>query len=170
MFVAFSVGKWIQEVCDELYEQIAKRTQQPTYKHKIRFCSDGNDQNKNGLLKFFNKDCVIYGQIIKVKNENGKIIARIKRKIIGNMPYAEIRINNVDGFCSKLRARVGCFVRKTRNFAKRRKQISDLLHITQTNHNFVEAENGETPAMKEGLTSKVWSWKDIFNMRLSIKI
>ena len=86
------------------------------------------------------------------------------------MNYDKIKINNVDGLCSKLRARVGCFVRETRNFAKKRKQICNLLHITQTNHNFIEAKNQITPGMKEGLTNKVLSWNDIFNVRLSIKI
>jgi hypothetical protein len=86
------------------------------------------------------------------------------------MDYEEIAINNMDGFCSYLRARGGCFVRKTRNFAKRRKQIINLLHITQTNYNFIEAKNKETPAMRERLTHKVGTWNDIFNMRLSIKI
>lgn len=156
-------------MCDELYELIAKRTQQPTYYNKITFCSDGNDQNKNALLKFFNKDCVNYGQVIKDK-ENQKVIGLHKRKVIGNIDYINIRINNVDGFCSFLRARVGCFVRKTRNFAKKRKQIISLLHITQTNYDFIEAENGETPAMKEGLQSKPLTWNDIFNIRLSINI
>ena len=121
------------------------------------------------MLNSFNKDCVNYGQVIKDKEQ--QIIYGIhKRKVFGNMHYEDIRINNIDGFCSKLRARVGCFVRKTRNFAKKRKQIICLLHIMQTNHNFIEAENGETPAMREGLTHKVWSWNDIFNMRLSVII
>ena len=93
-----------------------------------------------------------------------------KRKVIGNLCYDKIKINNVDGLCSKLRARVGCFVRETRNFAKKRKQIVNLLHITQTNHNFIEAKNGVTSGMKEGLTSKSLSWNDIFEIRLSIKI
>ena len=93
-----------------------------------------------------------------------------KRKVIGNLNYNEIRINNIDGLCSKLRARVGCFVRETRNFAKKRKQVINLLHITQTNHNFIEDRNGVTHGMKEGLTDKVLTWNDIFNVRLSIKI
>lgn len=93
-----------------------------------------------------------------------------KRKVFGNLAYSEIRINKVDGFCSKLRARIGCFVRKTRNFAKKRKQIVNLLHIFQTNHNFVEAKSRVTPAMKESLQSKPLTWNDIFNMRLSINI
>ena len=167
MFVAFAVGKWIQETCNELYEKIAERTQQPTYYNKISFCTDANEQNENALLEFFSKDCINYGQVIKDK-EKQIIFGIHKRKVFGNLPFDEIAINNVDGFCSKLRARAGCFVRKTRNFAKKRKQIRSLLYITQTNHNFVESVNSMTPAIKEGLTKKVWSWNDIFNERLSI--
>ena len=144
-------------------------TQQPTYYNKINFCSDGNEQNENALLEFFNKDCINYGQVIKEK-EKQIVYGTHKRKVIGNLNYNEIRINNIDGFCSKLRARVGCFVRETRNFAKKRKQIINLLHITQTNHNFIEARSGITPGMKEGLIDKILTWNDIFNVRLSIKI
>lgn len=168
-FSAFSVGKWIQETSDELYALIAKRTQQPTYYTKIGFCTDGNEKNENSIPKFFNRDCVNYGQVIKDK-ENQIVYGTHRRKVIGNMPFDEIAINNVDGFCSKLRARAGCFVRKTRNFPKKRRQISNLLHITQTNHNFIEAVSGKTPAMREGLTGKICSWNDVFNARLSIKI
>ena len=168
-FEAFSVGKWIQNTCDELYALISKRTQQPTYYNKINFCTDGNEQNENAIPKFFNKDCVNYCQVIKDK-EKQIVIGIHKRKIIGNMPFDEIAINNVDGFCSKLRARVGCFVRKTRNFAKKRKQITNLLHIMQTNHNFIESDKGKTPAMREGLTKRILSWNDVFNERLSINI
>src|SRR3989338_2935688 len=144
---------------NELYEKVAEKTQQPTYYEKINFCTDANKQNEHAILNSFNKDCVNYGQVIKDK-EHQIIYGVHKRKVFGNIEYKDIRINNIDGFCSKLRARVGCFVRKTRNFAKKRKQIICLLHIMQTNHNFIEAENGETPAMRECLTHKVWSWND----------
>jgi len=169
LFEAFSVGKWIQQTCNELYNKIAQITQQPTYYNKINFCTDGNEQNENAIPKFFNEDCVNYGQVIKDK-EKQIVFGIHKRKVIGNLPFDKIAINNVDGFCSKLRARAGCFVRKTRNFAKKRKQISNLLHITQTNHNFVESVSGRTPAMREGLTNKILSWNDIFNVRLSFNI
>ena len=168
-FVAFSVGKWIQETCDELYQKIAERTQQPTYYNKINFCTDGNEKNENAIIKLFNRDGVNYGQVIKDK-EKQIVFGIHKRKVIGNLSFDKIAINNVDEFCSKLRARVGCFVRKTRNFAKRRRQISNLPHITQTNHNFIEAISGKTPAMREGLTTKILSWNDVFNERISIKI
>ena len=80
-FEAFSVGKWIQNTCDELYELIAKRTKQPTYYNKINFCTDGNEQNENAIPKFFNKDCVNYGQVIKDK-ERQIVYGIHKRKII----------------------------------------------------------------------------------------
>ena len=92
-----------------------------------------------------------FGQVIKDKIQM-KIIGSHKRKVLGNISYSDIKINKIDGFCSKLRARAGCFVRKTRNFAKKRKLIVNVLNITQTNHNFIEAKKGKTPAIKEGLT------------------
>lgn len=159
----------MQSVCDDLYELIAKRTQQPTSKNKISFCTDGNDQNENAIKKEFNKDSVNYGQVIKDK-EKQIIIGNHKRKVIGNISFSEIKISTIDGLCSKLRARIGCFVRKTRNFAKKRKLITNILHITQTNHNFVEAKCGQTPAMKEGMVKKILTWNDIFNQKLSVKI
>ena len=99
LFVAFSVGKWIQEVCDELYKSISERIQQPTAKQKISFCTDGNEQNRNAIEKYFNKDSVNYGQVIKDKIQQ-RIIGNHKRRVLGNIPYDEIKINNIDGFCS----------------------------------------------------------------------
>jgi len=156
-------------VSNELYQLIANRTEQPTYKRKISFCTDGNDQNEKAIIKFFNKDCAKFGQVIKDK-EDQKIVGQHKRKVFGNMSFSEIAINNVDGFCSKLRARIGCFVRKTRNFAKKRRRIENALHIMQTYHNLIEVKGGSTPAIKERLTKKIWIWHDIFNMRLSINV
>ena len=165
LFAAFSVGKWIQDVCGELYAQIAKRTQQPTYYGKISFCTDGNDQNLNSMLKVFNNDCVNYGQVIKDKVAQ-KVIGSHVRKVLGNPAYTGIYINNVDGFCSALRERTKCSVRRAKTFAKKRRTISDLLAIYQAYHNLVDARKGETPCMREGLTSKVWSWSELFHLRL----
>ena len=165
MFAAFAVGKWVQDTCDELYEQIAKRTQQPTYYGKISFCTDGNDQNLNSMLKVFNNDCVNYGQVIKDKIAQ-KVIGSHVRKVLGNLAYSEIFINNVDGFCSALRERAKCSVRRAKTFAKRRSTISELLAIYQAYHNLIKKSDGKTPCMLEGITSKVWSWSDLFHQRL----
>ena len=165
MFTAFTVGKWVQDTCDELYEIIAKRTQQPSYYTKIGFCTDGNDQNENAIPKFFNKDCVNYGQVIKDKVQQ-KVIGSHVRKVLGTFQYDEIAINNVDGLCSALRERIKCSVRKAKTFAKKKRTISDLLAIYQAYNNLIKAEAGRTPCMLEGLTTKVWSWSNLFHARL----
>lgn len=167
MLVAFAVGKWIQQVCDELYAQISKRTQQPTYYKKIRFCTDGNEQNENAILNFFNKDCVNYGQVIKDK-EGQIVIGRHKRKVIGNMPFNEISIAHIDGMCSALRERMKFSVREAKTFAKKRKTIVELLAIYQAYHNLIDARHGKTPCMREDLVNKKWSWGDLLYKRLSI--
>lgn len=166
MFAAFAVGKWCEDTCDELYEQIAKRTRQPTYYGKISFCTDGNDQNLNSMLKVFNEDCVNYGQVIKDKIAQ-KVIGSHVRKVFGNPAYSEIYINNVDGFCSALRERIKCSVRRAKTFAKKRSTVSDMLAIYQAYHNLIDARSGKTPCMLEGMVSKVWSWSDLFHQRLT---
>ena len=164
--MAFSVGKWIQEVCNEFYKKIAERTQQPTYYNKIRFCTDANKQNENAILLFFNKDCVNYGQVIKDKEQ--QIIYGVhKRKIFGNLSFDEISIAHVDGLCSALRERMKFSVREARTFVKKRKTIRELLDIYQAYHNLIDARQGETPCMKESIVSKIWSWNDLLHKRLS---
>ena len=166
MFAAFAVGKWVEGTCEELYGQIAKRTQQPANYDRINFCTDGNDQNINSILKFFNKDCVNYGQVIKDKIMQ-KVIGSHVRKVFGNLAYSEIYINNIDGFCSALRERTKCSVRRAKTFAKKRSTISELLAIYQAYHNLIKIEAKKTPCMREGLTSKMWSWSDLFHQRLT---
>ncbi len=166
MFVAFSVGKWIQETSDELYELIAHRTQQPTYKNKIGFCTDGNDQNENAITKFFNKDCVNYGQVIKDK-EKQKVIGRHKRRVLGSMGYEEISIAHVDGLCKAFRERGKCFVRKASTYPKKRETVWIILSIYQAYHNFIDVRKKETPCMREGITDYVWSWGKLLNVKVS---
>lgn len=106
-----------------------------------------------------------------MKEKEGPIITGTHpRQVLGAMPFSGISIAHVDGLCSKLRARAGFFVRKTRNFAKKRRLIPTVLQVWQLNHNFIEAENGETPAMKERMATKIWGWNDVFVLRLPLTI
>jgi len=61
------------------------------------------------MLKFFNKDCINYGQVIKDK-EKQIIFGSHKRKVMGNLSFDEISIVHVDGLCSALRERIKCSV------------------------------------------------------------
>ena len=145
--------------------RVAERTRQPTYRNKIGFCTDGNDQNLSAILESFNKDCVNYGQVIKDKVMQ-KVIGSHVRKVFGNLAYSEIYINNIDGFCSALRERLKFAVRRAKTFVKRRNTISEMLAIYQAYHNLIKAESSKTPCMLEGITVKVWSWSNLFHQRL----
>lgn len=151
-----------------MYAQIAERTQQPTSKNKISFCTDANKQNENAILKYFHKDSVNYGQKIKDKIQQ-KIIGSHKRKVLGNMNFNEISIAHVDGLCKALRERGKCFVREASTFPKKRKLIFTILSIFQAYHNLVDARNGETPCMKEGISNHIWTWGKLLNTKLSVE-
>ncbi|MBN2266765.1 MAG: hypothetical protein JW725_00295 [Candidatus Babeliaceae bacterium] len=166
MHLAHIVGKWNEFTCQEFYKLIHKRVQQPTYKRKLEIYSDGNDQNIQAILRFWNKDSVRYGQLIKDK-EKQRVIGRYKRWIFGYDSYDKISIAHIDGYCARLRERVARFAREAKSYSKKRRVISRILDIQQANNNLIEIkEKGRTPAMIEGLVSEKWSWSRLLHKRL----
>ena len=166
-FIGFVVGNWNDHTCNNFYSLIAKRVKFPTRKKRITLFSDGNKQNITAIPNNFPQGTINYAIKKKVKI-NQKIVGIIKKVLIGKIPKNQISITQIDGFCSKLRERISCFTRKARSFAKKKTCIEQRLEIFSIQHNFIEKRNGETPAMKEGLTTKPWTWNNFFNIRLSI--
>ena len=164
-FIGFTVGKWNEETCDEFYKMLSSRLRFPTRKRKITINTDGNEQNIGGIGKHFHVDSVNYSRRKKIR-KNQKIVGVVSEIIFGNQDRTKIKINQIDGFCSKLRERISCFTRKARSFAKRKTGLEDRLEIFSVQHNFMEKKKGETPAMKEGLTDKKWTWESFFKIRL----
>lgn len=148
---------------------LAKRLRFPTRKRKLTLFSDGNKQNITAAQNHFSKEALNYAIKKKIRL-NGKIVGIVSKVIFGNVPRDMISINQIDGFCSKLRERISCYTRKARSFAKKKICIEQRLEIFSIQHNFIESKKGQTPAMKEGLQSKPWTWNDFFNIRLSIPI
>lgn len=167
MFLTFSVGKWLQEVSNQLYKKISERTEKPTYHNKIKFCTDGNEQNIKAIKKYFLKETAWYGQVIKDK-QNNRVIGKHSRWVIGAIPLKEISIAHVDGLCSALRERVKCFVREAKTFPKKRRTIKDMLAVYQTYHNLIKAVERKTPCMREGITHCVWTWGKLLNAKISV--
>lgn len=165
-FISFTVGKWNDWTCDEFYKNLASRLRLPTAKRKLTIFSDGNKQNRTGIEIHFPQGSVNYG--IRKKIRQGQKVAGIVSKIVyGTIPKDMISINQIDGFCSKLRERISCFGRKARSFAKKKKMIEQRLEIFSIQHNFIEKKKGKTPAMKECLQSKPLTWSHILHERLS---
>ena len=137
----------------------------PTFTHKLYIYTDGNKQYISSLLINFRKDCLVYGQLIKVK-KNKRFKWKFKRKIFGNPDYNDIDTVNIESYNSVLRERVSCLVRRTKCFSKKRSMFEKHLDIFQAyNNTMKEGNDGETPCMKESLTSKKWMWMKIFTFR-----
>ncbi len=150
-----------------MYKIIAKRTEKPSYYKKIKFCTDGNEQNLNSIKKYFCKETVWYGQVIKDK-QNNRVIGKHSRWVLGAIPLEEISIAHIDGLCSALRERIKCFVREAKTFAKKRKTIKDMLVIYQAYHNLIKAVEKKTPCMKEKITTYIWTWGRLLNAKISV--
>ena len=108
-----------------------------------------------------------YGQVVKDK-EKQVVYGIHKRKVIGNLPFDDITIAHVDGLCKALRERGKCFVREASTYPKKRKAIWNFLAIYQAYNNFIYAKEGKTPCMKERITSFVWSWGKLLNVKISV--
>jgi hypothetical protein len=166
-FICFSVGKWNDYTCNEFYELLSNRVRFPTNKRKITIFSDGNKQNLTGIKNNFSQGCINYAVRKKIRVEQ-KVVGMVSKVMFGNISKDLISINQIDGFCSKLRERISCFTRKARSFAKKKRCIEQRLEIFSIQHNFIETKKRITPAMLEGLQSKPLTWETFFHIRLSI--
>ena len=107
-----------------------------------------------------------YGVRKKIRRGQ-KIVGIVSKLVMGYIPKDQISITQIDGFCSKLRERIGCFVRRARSFVKRKLTLEQRLEIFGTQHNFMEAKHGETPAMLEGVMRRKLTWSEVLHTRLS---
>lgn len=164
-FINFHVGKWNEETCDEFYKVLMGRVRHPTMKRRITIFSDGNKQNISGISNNFPQCTINYAMKKKIK-KGDKVLGFATEVIFGNPKLGTASINNIDGFCSKLRERISCFTRKGRAFAKKRIGIGHRLEILGIQHNLMETKKRQTPAMREELTDKKWTWNYFFMQRL----
>lgn len=137
----------------------------PNKRHKLKIVSDGNNQNKGSILKNFDENVVEYGQVHKIR-ENQIVVEIDKRQIFGEMPKNKITMNKIDSYCGTLRERVPIYVRETKAFSKKRINVQNRLDIYQVYRNFIWKNGKKTPAMLEGITDRVWNWKDVFMRRV----
>jgi hypothetical protein len=130
----------------------------PTKRHKLKIVSDGNEQNIEAIKNNFDKNCVDYSQVIKVR-ENQKVIAVETKKAFGKMPKEKITMRKIDSYCGTIRERIPIYVRETKAFSKKRQNVENRLDIFQVYRNFIWTNKKKTPAMKEGLMKHPLTWE-----------
>jgi len=168
-FVAFAVGKWTQETCRRMVEQIPGRfVPLSEAGEKATFYSDGNDDYTYVLPCFFPVEKLEYGQLVKIR-ENGKVVGKEKRVIYGNPEPSDIETTDIENFGGILRERLGRLVRKTKCHSKLKTRLEDALALFQFHWDFMDPLGGKsTPAMLEGLSEDLLSWHQFFYFLISI--
>lgn len=136
----------------------------PTFSYPLRIYSDGNNQYTKALKEYFRPDSIIYGQVIKHKL-NGRLIWRTKQAVFRNPEYQDIDTNVIENYNGVLRERISRLVRRSKGYSKRRDRFEGQLDIYQAYNNLIKLNNGKTPLILEGKTSKIWCWEDFFNIR-----
>jgi len=142
----------------------------PTPNNKIVFFSDGNDEYTVILSEYYSKNCLVYGQVIKIR-EGGKVVEKIKKPIFGNPDEKQIETTDVENFNSILRGRLGRLVRKTKGISKKKAALNYALEFFQFYWNRMDPlPCKKTPIMIENLSDHIWSWNDFLFHHLRSKL
>ena len=156
------VGKWNEESCLEFWNNISKRFVPATARYRFNACTDSNKQNLRAFKIVFPCGAVNYAKVKKIKRGD-VVLGIIVKTVLGYMSKEEIGIRHIDGFCKRLRERVSRYCRRSSTFSKKRTPFYNHLCIFQAYNNFIEPyKDKKTPCMIEGITSKIWDWKEIF--------
>lgn len=166
LFPAFSIGKWTQHTCLLMLYDFRRRVK-PFWKERVEVFTDGNDDYTYVLRSFFPADSINYGQLVKIRDSNGRLMGKEKRVIYGNPDESDIDTVNVENFNGILRERVGRLVRKTKCFSRKKYRLHCAVSLFQFYWNFIsEFRRGKSPAMLESLSKRLWTWDDLFYAKL----
>lgn len=151
-----------------MFNQFEDRVQQPSYKHKIKINSDGNDDYTTVLPEYYNKDCLCYGQKIKTK-DGEKVFPAIKKAVYGDPNLWEIDTNTNESFNSILRGKLSRLVRRTKDCSKNKYTLEDSLWMFQFYWNFMhQLHKKVTPAILEKQATKIWTWGNFLHAKLTV--
>ncbi len=160
LFLAYSLGSRTQEVCRDMVELVFGRTKLPTSDNKIEIYSDGNDDYTVVLAEYYSENCIVYGQVIKIR-EGGKVVEKIKKPIYGNPDTKKIETTDVENYNSILRERLGRLVRRTKCISKKKAALNYALGFFQFHWNWMDPlPCKKTPIMIENLSDHIWSWNE----------
>lgn len=166
-FASFAVGKWTQDTCRRMFEEFVLRVEPPTFTDRLEIFSDGNDDYTFVLPEFFRKDCIDYGQLVKIR-EKGRVVDKIHRVVFGSPAVEDIETTDVENFNGILRGRLSRLVRKTKGIGKKKSRLENALHLFQFYWNFMHPlKKNLTPAIMEGQATKIWTWGNLIHTKLS---
>lgn len=149
-----------------MFHQLKERITPPTASYRLEILSDGNDDYTFVLPEFFRKDCINYGQLVKVRQSN-RVVDKFHRIVYGNPERDDIETTDVENYNGILRERIGRIVRKTKCYAKKKERLSSAIGLFQFHWNFMHSlHKNLTPAMEEHLATKSWTWGNLLHYKI----
>ena len=153
----------MQQTCSEMIWDFKKSLRNPKRGERVEVFTDGNDDYTFTFPSFFKVDQLNYGQLVKIRGANGRLIRKEIRIVYGDPGVDEVETVNVENFNSILRERVGRLVRKTKCFSKKKSRFRCALSVFQFYWDFIsEIKRGITPAMIEKCSKHVWTWHEFY--------
>ena len=151
-----------------MFLDIKEKLETPTSENKLNIFSDGNDDYTKVISENYDTNCVNYGQ--KIKSQNGiKLVPAIKKIVYGSFEINAIETNTVESINSVLRGKISRLHRKTKAISKVKYALDSAICLFKFGWNFIHKRHKHllTPAMKEGITNKFWSWGNFLHAKLS---
>jgi hypothetical protein len=117
-----------------------------------------------------------YGQVVRQRDEKGRIVGVAKRKVYGDVLLNEICTSYIERNNLSLRHENKRLTRKTIAFSKEVQWLERQLHLYQAFFNLVRCHRGlrqrikgkglrrwrpRTPAMAAGLTDHIWTLREL---------
>ena len=130
---------------------------------KLEVFTDGNDDYTYAFPSFFKVNELNYGQLVKIRDANGRLIRKEVRVVYGDPDRDDVETVNVENFNSILRERVGRLVRKTKCISKKKSRLRCAISVFQFYWDFIsEIKRGMTPAMMEKCSTHIWTWHEFY--------
>ena len=117
-------------------------------------------------MKYYFVETINYGQLVKIRDENGRLIGKEKRVIFGEVDWIETVY--IERYNLTLRNGISRLVRKTISFTKVRKMLEKHLDVYQAYYNLIKEHislDGRTPCMAEGITDHKWTWDELLEFK-----
>jgi len=163
LFLAFAIGKWTQQTCSEMICAFKRSLKSPMRGEKLEVFTDGNDDYTYAFPSFFKVNELNYGQLVKIRDANGRLIRKEVRVVYGDPDRDDVETVNVENFNSILRERVGRLVRKTKCISKKKSRLRCAISVFQFYWDFIsEIKRGMTPAMMEKCSTHIWTWHEFY--------
>ncbi len=102
------------------------------------------------------------------QHKKNRVVGIIREKVLGNPPLASISTSVVEGYNNKIRQRISRFARKTASFSKTIIGHIRAMDLFQFASNFIDVKGGMTPAMREGITDRVWKWQEFLTYHFQL--